>query len=114
MFDSKELPKRSIIFSSREMTFLVRDILDAFRALAPPSSESLHSGTSSSTYVSPSDRAAVFWNDCHLIAHHLVTLAHHHALKGVKDPLIIFVDMIPGFRSLGETHFRAHMVCALY
>ena len=53
----------------------------------------------------------IFYNDCHYICYHLTTLAYQYR-PALPEPLSLvatFVDMIPDFRSLGQTHFKAMM-----
>lgn len=49
--------------------------------------------------------AAVQHNNCMYLAHHLLTLGHHfraHLPQPLGEGVATFVDMVPGFRKLGE------------
>jgi len=49
--------------------------------------------------------AAIQHNNCMYLAHHLLTLGHHfrgHLPQPLSEGVATFVDMVPGFRKLGE------------
>uniref|UniRef100_A0A671YEF8 Zw10 kinetochore protein n=1 Tax=Sparus aurata TaxID=8175 RepID=A0A671YEF8_SPAAU len=52
--------------------------------------------------------AAIQHNNCMYLAHHLLTLGHHfrtHLPEPHSEGIATFVDMVPGFKKLGELTF---------
>uniref|UniRef100_A0A8B9KJK0 Centromere/kinetochore protein zw10 homolog n=1 Tax=Astyanax mexicanus TaxID=7994 RepID=A0A8B9KJK0_ASTMX len=54
--------------------------------------------------------AAIQHNNCMFLAHHLLTLGHQfRPYLPMKDGVVYFVDLVPGFRKLGAQCFVAQM-----
>ncbi|XP_017348824.1 centromere/kinetochore protein zw10 homolog [Ictalurus punctatus] len=54
--------------------------------------------------------AAIQHNNCMFLAHHLLTLGHQFRPHlPLKDGVVYFVDLVPGFRKLGAQCFVAQM-----
>lgn len=54
--------------------------------------------------------AAIQHNNCMFLAHHLLTLGHQFRPHlPMKDGVVYFVDLVPGFRKLGAQCFVAQM-----
>jgi centromere/kinetochore protein ZW10 len=57
-------------------------------------------------------RAAIFYNDCQYIVHHLLVLGQRYG-KTLSEPMqemMTFTDLIPAFRSLGQTQLYQALV----
>ncbi|RKP09481.1 Centromere/kinetochore Zw10-domain-containing protein [Thamnocephalis sphaerospora] len=57
-------------------------------------------------------RAAIFYNDCQFIAHHLLALGYRYSkpLAKALHSMATFIDLVPTFRSLGQEQFRRVLV----
>ncbi|KAI9096882.1 Centromere/kinetochore Zw10-domain-containing protein [Phlyctochytrium arcticum] len=83
--------------------YAVRDILDSFRALLLADEGHMsHDNLAGS---------AVFYNNCEYICFHLIILVFKHkgSLAYPLNQMGSFLDLIPEFRSLGESCFRKQM-----
>jgi len=100
------------------MFYLTRDLYDLLRAILPIQHEE--------SLIQDPNRSAIFYNDCLYAAHHLLTLGFQYESKmGLSDTtnsngqgpgtgVITFIDMIPGFKRLGESVFTSQMVLKIY
>ncbi|KAJ3040929.1 Centromere/kinetochore protein zw10 [Rhizophlyctis rosea] len=89
--------------SKIELFYCARDIFDAFRAIVP-----VHHADSLENIPA---RTMLFYNDCEYICYHLLTLGWQYGslLPAPLDGCATFLDMVVGFRGVGEGLFRGMM-----
>ncbi|KAJ3244298.1 Centromere/kinetochore protein zw10 [Chytriomyces hyalinus] len=89
--------------TATELFYCARDIFDMYRAVMPVlhEDELLNSPT----------RAVLFYNDTEYICHHLLTMGYQFQdrLPPAINQFATFLDMVPFFRNMGESYFRAQM-----
>ena len=93
--------------TARQLAAGARDLFDLFRALMP----TYHA----SRLENDETFAALFHNDCMYLAHHCLLLSFEFAPKlaeATGSHVSTFVDLVPLFRSLGESVYAAAVMRA--
>ncbi|KAJ3072214.1 Centromere/kinetochore protein zw10, partial [Quaeritorhiza haematococci] len=103
VYQSLNDPEISDQLRVEESFYCARDLFDLYRGVV--------TAQHGNSIENQPARTVVFYNDCHYMVYHLLTLGHQYRtrLPQPLNSLATFIDQIPCFRKAGEMYFRNQM-----